>query len=92
MRRWSPAFFSSPLWQELKQWGQTEAEFVPSEHKETLFHSDRALPEVTQRSHGVSFLGDIEKPSRHVPEQTALGNTTHARELTKWTFRGPFTP
>ena len=52
-----------------RQWTQTEAQEVLSEHQETLFYSksNRALEQVAQRGCIVSPLGDTQKPSGHDP-------------------------
>jgi len=58
------------------QWAQTEAQEVPSEHKEELLPSegDGALAQAAQGGCGVSFSGDIPDPPGHGPVQPALGD------------------
>jgi len=66
--------------QDKGQWAQTEAEEVPSEHKEELLHSegDEALEQADQRGCGVSFSGDIEDPPGQDPVQPAVGDPASA--------------
>ena len=56
--------------------GTDRTQEVLSEHQETLFHceGDRAQAQVAQRSHGVSILGDNQKPAGQGPGQPVLGD------------------
>ena len=59
-----------------------EAQEVPPEHEEELFHSEggRALKQVTGCP-GVSFSGDTQNPSGWGPVQPALGDPALAGGL-----------
>ncbi len=83
----SQALFSGAQWQDQRQWAQTETQEVPSEHQETLFHSESE--EVAQRGGGVSILGDSQAPPTH-PGQPAPGGPAWAGGLDQMTFKGPF--
>jgi len=60
----------------------------------TFFHceGDRALAQVAQKGCGVPMLGDIQKPSRHGPEQLAIDGLALAEGLDKMTSGHPFQP
>ena len=60
--------------QDKRQWAQTEAQEVPSEHEEELlyFEGDRALEPVVQRSCGFPFCGGIQNLPGQGPVQPAL--------------------
>jgi len=80
--RWGQALFSGAQRQDKGQWAQTEAQEVPSEHKEELLPSegDRALEQVAQGGCGVSS-GDIQAPPGQGPVQPALGDPASAGVL-----------
>jgi len=75
--------FSCAQQQGKGQRAQTEAEEVPAEHEEELFHSegDRALDRVAQRGCGVSFSGDIQEQPGLGPVQPAVGDPASAGGL-----------
>ena len=66
-----------------RQWAQTEAQEVPSEHEEELLPSegDGALAQAAQGGCGVSFSGDIQDPPGQGPVQPAVGDPALAGGL-----------
>ena len=58
--------FGGAQGQEKRQWAQTEAQEVPFEHQETLFHCEGEVV-------GCPSLRDIQKLSGHGPGKPALG-------------------
>ncbi|KAJ7407659.1 hypothetical protein BTVI_62496 [Pitangus sulphuratus] len=69
-RGWSQAFLTGAKKKDKKQQVETDAQEFPFEHGKELLHSecDQVLEQVGQRGYGVSFPGDIQKPSGHNPE------------------------
>lgn len=61
---------------------------ITFEHQETLSYceGDRALVQVAKVGCGVSILGDTQKPSRHGPAESAVGEVDHMTSI------GPFKP
>ena len=80
---WGQALFSDAQRQDKGQWAQTEAQEVPSEHKEELLPSegDGALERAAQGGCGVSFSGDIPDPPGQGPVQPAVGDPASAGGL-----------
>ena len=75
-RGWGQTPFSGAQRQDKGQWAQTEAQEVPSEHKEIIlyFEDDRALAQAAQRGCGISYSGNVENPPGGVPVQPAVGD------------------
>ena len=80
---WGQALFSNAQWQDKRQWAQTEAQEVPSEHEEELLPSegDGALEQVAQGGGGVYFPGDIQDLPGQGPVQPAVGDPAWAGGL-----------
>jgi len=78
-----PDFFSGAQPQDKRQWAQTEAQEVPSEHEEELLPSegDGELEQIAQGGCGVSFSGDIEDLPGQGPVQPAVGDPASATRL-----------
>ena len=70
-RGWGQTLLSGAQHQDKGHWAQTEAEEVPSEHKEELLPSEG----------GVSFSGDIQDPPGQGPVQPAVGAPASAGVL-----------
>ena len=85
------ALSSGAQGQDQRQWAQTEAQEVPSEHQGTLSYcqGDRVLAWVAQSGGGVCILGDTQRPSGHGPGQLGLGGPTWAGGSDKMTSTGP---
>lgn len=64
---------------------QTATQEVPSEHQETIFHS-----EDDQKGCDVSIHGDVQNSAEHGPRQAALGDTVYFGVLNQKDSRGPF--
>jgi len=81
-RGWGQTPFSGAQRQDKGQWAQTEAQEVPSEHKEELlcFACDGALEQAAQRDCGISS-GDIKSPPAQGPVQPAVGDPASAGGL-----------
>ena len=79
---WGQTLFSGAQWQDKGQWAQTEAQEVPSEHKE-LLHSeaDGTLEPAAQSDCGVSFSGGLQTLPVWGPVQLALGDPASAGVL-----------
>jgi len=80
---WGQALFSSAQQQDKRQWAQTEAQEVLSEHEEELLPSegDGALKQAAQGGCGFSFSGDIQDPPGQGSVQPALGDPASAGGL-----------
>jgi len=72
---WSQALYSGAQWQDKGQRAQTGTREVPSGYRDELyFESDRALEQAAQRGCGVSFCGDVQDPSGHLPVRPTVGS------------------
>ena len=93
-RRQTQALFSAAQWQDQRQWVQTKAQEIPSEHEETLFHCEgnQGLAQVACGGCVVSILGGIQKLAGHGSGQLAVGGPAWARGLDRMTSRGAFQP
>jgi len=91
---WGQTLFGGAQRPDKGQRAQTEAQEVPAEHEEELFHSegDGALEQAAQGGGGVSFSGDIQESPGQGPVQPALGDPALAGGLDSLIPRGPFQP
>ena len=81
---WGQTLFSGAQWQDKRQRAQTEAQEVPSEHKEEFLppsEGDGALEQAAQGGCGVSFSGDIQDLPGQGPLQPTVGDPTLAGGL-----------
>ena len=67
--------FGGAQGQEKRQWAQIEAQEVPFEHQETLFHceGDKHWHRLPREVVGSPSLRDIQKLSGHGPGKPVLG-------------------
>jgi len=80
---WGQTLSSGAQRQDKRQWAQTEAQEVLSEHEEELLPSegDGALAQAAQGGCGGSFSGDIQDPPGRGPVQPAVGDPASAGGL-----------
>lgn len=82
-RRQGQTLFHGGHWQDKMQWAQTKTQEVSFQWEEKLFYfeGDRALEQVIQKGHGISFSRDVQNPQGCDSVQLSLGELALAAGL-----------
>lgn len=81
VRRASQTLLSGAQRNDKQQWAQTVLLMFKHEKKHFYYVSSQTLEQITETGHEVLILGDIQQPTGHGPQQTALADPVLSREL-----------